>query len=63
MVSKRGRGQEIQRASSLCDVEEQFLELLGLPGAKENIAKHYDISMKLYEQMLGPTMMCFGCKC
>ena len=25
-------------------------------GAKENIAKHYDISLKLYEQMLGPTM-------
>ena len=24
-------------------------------GAKENIAKHYDISLKLYEQMLGPT--------
>jgi cyclopropane fatty-acyl-phospholipid synthase-like methyltransferase len=27
-----------------------------LQGAKQNIAKHYDISMKLYEQMLGPTM-------
>lgn len=29
-------------------------------GAKQNIAKHYDISMKLYEQMLGPTMQCLG---
>jgi len=25
-------------------------------GAKDNIASHYDISTKLYEQMLGPTM-------
>lgn len=25
-------------------------------GAKENIAQHYDVSLKLYEQMLGPTM-------
>ena len=30
----------------------------GLGGAKQNISKHYDISMKLYEQMLGPTMQC-----
>eukprot|EP00438_Fugacium_kawagutii_P019658 Skav207964 [mRNA] locus=scaffold495:13344:15745:+ [translate_table: standard] len=29
-------------------------------GAKENIAKHYDISTKLYEQMLGPTMQYSG---
>jgi len=29
-------------------------------GAKENIAKHYDISLKLYEQMLGPTMQYSG---
>lgn len=33
---------------------------LSASGAKENIAKHYDISMKLYEQMLGPTMMYSG---
>eukprot|EP00437_Effrenium_voratum_P027417 CAMPEP_0181405216 /NCGR_PEP_ID=MMETSP1110-20121109/4647_1 /TAXON_ID=174948 /ORGANISM="Symbiodinium sp., Strain CCMP421" /LENGTH=504 /DNA_ID=CAMNT_0023527601 /DNA_START=31 /DNA_END=1542 /DNA_ORIENTATION=- len=29
-------------------------------GAKENIAKHYDISLRLYEQMLGPTMQYSG---
>lgn len=33
---------------------------LSASGAKQNIAKHYDISMKLYEQMLGPTMQYSG---
>ncbi|CAJ1359026.1 unnamed protein product [Effrenium voratum] len=37
-----------------------FPSNLSAEGAKKNIASHYDISMKLYEQMLGPTMQYSG---
>lgn len=37
-----------------------FPSNLSAQGAKENIARHYDISMRLYEQMLGPTMQYSG---